>query len=895
MQYHLVDRVGKALDEMLANDVVEEHPRGEPAPWTSNVVVANKDDGEIRITMDAKNLNKALKACNFPIPRQEDIKAKLGGSKMFSKLDLKSAYWQLEIDPECRELTTFHCNGRLYRYKRLVMGLKCAQGELNAALQPLFSHMKDVHVIHDDIVIGTVTVQEHAEVLEEVLRILSANGLTLNQEKCVVGAQQIKFWGLMFGVNGISPDPEKVEALAYITPPTNKDELKSFLCMMQANSEFIERFAVKAAKLRELTKRNVWFKWTQEHQDCFDELVQSFKEDTLLRYFDLTKKTFVKVDAHKKGLSAILAQGDSLETSKPVAVASRCTSVGEKSYPQLDLEAMSVDFGLRRFREYLVGSPNEITIVTDHKPLLSIFNNSRRGSIRSQRIKLNHQDIPYKLIHCKGSSNQADYMTKRSKPLSKLPKNQRKEPEELNNLLYMLHVTPVIDHIGLGSIAVATAEDPVLKKIQSFIREGVEHIPKGEEPEVWKFNQILPELMIAGNGIIFKDDRIVLPKCLQVKAMELAHRGMHSGQSGLERRLRYHFFFHNMFQKTQKFLQNCEPCLIFDRKKTKEPITPHTVPTKCWEKVSVDLFGPIPSRKHVVVVQDLSSRYPEAKLVKSTKAESVLPVLERIYDVYGNPRKQISDNGPPFNGKKMEEFAERRDIGLQFIPPLHPNGNPVETFMKPLGKALKIGHYNKASEEQTLKNALKAYRQTPHPSTGLPPDSMIFRDGVRNGLPRKSITDEEVRIARERDEMKKEQAQTVLNSSKYRKASNIKVGDRVLVENFRKAKKFDPTFLPSPYKVIEVDEKAKKLTLELGDGTQLVRHPDKVKYYGVDEELQQNLEQDDDWESPWCQKDAKSEEEILQLEERGMLSEKEEENLNEPVHGELRRSERTKS
>ena len=70
----------------------------------------------------------------------------------------------------------------------------------------------------------------------------------------------------------------------------------------------------------------------------------------------------------------------------------------------------------------------------------------------------------------------------------------------------MIHVTPVIDHIGLGSIAVATAEDPVLKKIQGYIREGVEHIPKGEEPDVLKFNQILPELMIAGNGIIFKDD-----------------------------------------------------------------------------------------------------------------------------------------------------------------------------------------------------------------------------------------------------------------------------------------------------------------------------------------------------------------------------------------------------
>ena len=152
---------------------------------------------------------------------------------------------------------------------------------------------------------------------------------------------------------------------------------------MQANAEFIENFAVKAAKLRELTKRNVWFKWSADHQRCFEELIEAFKKDTLLRYFDVSKKTYVKVDAHKTGLSAILCQGDSMDESKPVTVTSRSTSVSEKRYPQLDLEATSVDFGLRRFREYLVGSP-EIRVVTNHKPLRSIFNGKRNGSIRSQ-------------------------------------------------------------------------------------------------------------------------------------------------------------------------------------------------------------------------------------------------------------------------------------------------------------------------------------------------------------------------------------------------------------------------------------------------------------------------------------------------------------------------------
>ena len=85
------------------------------APWVSNIVIAPKDDGNIRITLDAKNLNKAIPASSFSIPRQEDIKAKLAGSKFFSKLDLKSSFWQLEIASESRPYTVFHAGGKLYR------------------------------------------------------------------------------------------------------------------------------------------------------------------------------------------------------------------------------------------------------------------------------------------------------------------------------------------------------------------------------------------------------------------------------------------------------------------------------------------------------------------------------------------------------------------------------------------------------------------------------------------------------------------------------------------------------------------------------------------------------------------------------------------------------------
>ena len=100
----------------------------------------------------------------------------------------------------------------------------------------------------------------------------------------------------------------------------------------------------------------------------------------------MSMKVFIFADAHITGLGAILAQGKDIQSARPVAVASRTTTNAEKRYPQLDLEAMSVDFGLRRFRNYVLGAPETVTVTTDHRPLCSIFSGSRTGSIRIRYV-----------------------------------------------------------------------------------------------------------------------------------------------------------------------------------------------------------------------------------------------------------------------------------------------------------------------------------------------------------------------------------------------------------------------------------------------------------------------------------------------------------------------------
>ena len=830
--YHLTERVDELVNKMLSNDIIEEVDPSEPIPWISAATIAPKTNGDIRMTLDARNVNKALQASNLPIPRQEDIRAKLGGKQFFSKLDFKHAFWQLELHPDSRYLTVFSCNGKLYRYKRLTMGLKPAQGELNAALLPLFAHIPGVFLIHDDIIIATNTQEEHKTAFREVMKVVSETQLTLNPDKCIIGATEIHFWGLLISRDGVRPDPAKVSALDHITPPTNRQELISFLCMMQANSEFIPNFARKSAPLRELTHANRRFVWTNEHSDCYNYLLDEFRTAALLRFFDPNQRTFIIVDAHITGLGATLSQGEDLKSSRPVAFASRATKPHEKHYPQLDLEATAINYGLTRFRHYLVGSPEVIVVITDHKPLCSIFNGTRHGSIRTDRMKLLHQDIPYRVEYRKGTTNLSDYLSRRATPLHMLSVEEQHEPDELNNLLYMIHTTPYMDSIGLGTISQHTSNDNVLSALRGIINAGKTWIPKDADPALQKFSSILPSITVTGNGILLKEERIILPQSLQQQAIKLAHRGSHPGEIGLQQRLRYHFFFHDMNKQVKDFVSSCPDCQSFTDKKTSEPLAPHSVPQKNWSKVAVDLFGPMPSRNHIVVVQDLASRFPAAKLVKSTKASSVIPAMTDIYNNFGNPETQLSDNGPPFNSEAMNIFCKSRNINIEKIPPLHPSANPAETFMKSVGKTMKIATQDRVSEKDALSQLLSNYRDTPHPATGVTPNDMMFRDPPQSSFPRREITQQQIDNARTRDAELKDIRQQKINASKYRQESVFRVGDTVLIRNFNKTSKYDPLFQRSPLVVKEVQNNGRCLILQrLSDGKVYQRHPDDVKMY----------------------------------------------------------------
>ena len=222
----------------------------------------------------------------------------------------------------------------------------------------------------------------------------------------------------------------------------------------------------------------------------------------------------------------------------------------------------------------------------------------------------------------------------------------------------------------------------------------------------------------------------------------------------------------------------------------------------------IDLFGPMPDNHHILVAQDMVSKFPAAKITGKTDTKAVTNALDEIYNAYGDPLVHRSDNGPPFNSAGFKQFSDDRGIHHEKAFAYHQQANPVEGFMKPLGKAMKIAHRNNLNKSKALDGFLANYRATPHSSTGVAPGDILLRHGYNKDFPELNLkTDEEIREALNKDMAKRNERNTNLNE--HRLSHNLEIGDLVLTKNNNKKSKFEPTFNEQPMVVSAIENDGK--------------------------------------------------------------------------------------
>lgn len=228
--FALRKKLKEELGRMEKMDVITK--MDEPTDWVSSLVTVVKKNGDLRICLDLRDLNKAIKREHFKLPTREEIKSQLAGAKGFSKLDASSGFWQIKQDDESSRLCTFNTPEIRYRFLHLPYGILSAPEVYHKTIHLIFEHIPRVETMMDDIIIWGSTKEEHDARVRQVLDLTWKVNLKLNKDKCEFGVKTLTFMGDVLSEDGVKPDPRKTSAINNMERPKNKDDVRGFMDMI---------------------------------------------------------------------------------------------------------------------------------------------------------------------------------------------------------------------------------------------------------------------------------------------------------------------------------------------------------------------------------------------------------------------------------------------------------------------------------------------------------------------------------------------------------------------------------------------------------------------------------------------------------------------------------------
>ena len=293
--------------------------------WASPVVIVPKKSapGEPprrRMCVDYRRLNKLQpevtkadggKGCIslIPLPKIEELYAKLKGFKVFSSLDLRSGYYHIGLTESAKPKSAFVISSLgKYQFNRVPFGLAQAPAYFQKLINDVLRGCNFAMGYLDDIIIYSRNEKEHLEHLEEIFKRLKAAGLKLKLEKCCFFKKHIQYLGHLISAEGIQPLPKKLESIAKMPAPKTPKEVKQFLGLVGYYRKFVPRFAAISRVLTHLTKKDVEFEWTAECENCFQILKGSLQEAPILRYPDPKASYTLYTDASKYAYAGVLMQ-----------------------------------------------------------------------------------------------------------------------------------------------------------------------------------------------------------------------------------------------------------------------------------------------------------------------------------------------------------------------------------------------------------------------------------------------------------------------------------------------------------------------------------------------------------------------------------------------------------
>ena len=765
--------IDRQVQDLLDRDVIEPSE----SPWAANIVLVKKKDGTKRLCVDYRDLNEVTIKDAYPIPRIDETLDALGSAKWFSTLDLSSGYWQVALDEDDKDKTSFIVRNGLYQWKVMPFGLTNAPATFERLMEKVMKGLQwEILLVYlDDIIVYGRTVEEEIQRLRMTFSRLRDAHLKLKPSKCHLFCTTVTYLGHVVSADGVSTDPAKVQAINDWPRPKCKKEVRSFIGLASYYRKFVRGFAEIASPLHMLTAKSAKFQWSEDCENSFQELKRRLQCTPILTFPTPEDEFVLDTDASSEAVGAVLSQVQDGQ-ERVIAYFSRKLHKAEKNYCVTRQELLALVTALKQFKQYLYG--RRVKVRTDHASLrwLVHFRNPE-GQLARWLEQIAEYDLNIEHRPGRNHSNADGLSRMRCKQCGRMD-----EEEDSTEALNTMPQSPSLEEMGRNVRGIAS--QPSTRKadlreaqladdtIRWIINAKEKDDPRPGWGEVAQKSAAVKTYwaqwsqLEVNDGVLYRrwesDDgesvtrKIVMPEKLRKDAIRDVHDGplgAHLGQRKTLAKLKGRFYWCGMTADVRSFIRMCNLCA---RRKTpgrkrRAPLQQSRVGAP-MERIALDLMGPLPKtdagNQWILVVGDYHTKWVEAYALPDARAETVAKKLvEEFVCRFGIPLEIHSDQGSNFESHLFAEMCTLLGVRKTRTTPYNPKSDGmIERFNRTLLSMIAIMVEEDKTQrtwDEHLQYATSAYRSTPHETTGETPNMMMLGRESRLPVDMTNVTPEE--------------------------------------------------------------------------------------------------------------------------------------------------------